>query len=89
MRVWKEASSRPIKRGHESRADGNKNTNKKITNEKTSINSNAKMQPSPAIQDTGGYESIPVLQNMNPIPSFVFRGTGRGHHSAPPRNKSK
>ena len=63
-----------MKRGYESRADGHKNTIKKITNEKTSLSSNAETQPSPAIQDTGGYESIPVLQNMNPIP-FIFRGT--------------
>ena len=74
-----------MKSDYESRADRNKNTNKKIT----SLNSNAETQPSPAIQDTGGYESIPLLQNMNQIPSFVFRGTGRGHHSAPRRNKSK
>ena len=30
-----------------------------------------------------GYENIPVLQNMNTIPSFVVRGTGRGLYSAP------
>ena len=41
------------------------------------------MQPNPAIRDTGGYESIPVQQNMSPIP-LVFRGTGRGIHSVPP-----
>ena len=79
-----------MKRGWESSADENKNTNKKTTNEKTTINSNAETHPISTIEDTGGHEStIPVVQNMNPIPSFVFRGRGRGLHSVTPRNESK